>query len=247
MMTAMTTEPALELEDVGVLEPLPDPPRAHDMLQRNSDTEFDTFLRAHFAHRADVLVGGAGFLRQNGGDPSERLAPDCVVAFGVDDPKAIVKRNGYVVREVGKPPDFVLEIASRATGRRDYTVKREMYAGYGVGEYWRFDWTGGRYHDAALAGDILVGGVYEPLPIQREPDGLVWGYSTALGLNLCWESGELRVFDPVAGQFLRKPEELRLYAESETERADAAEYRADAAESEARTLRERLRRLGSRG
>ena len=30
-----------------------------------------------------------------------------VVAFGVI-PKAIVGRNGYMVREVGKPPDFVL-------------------------------------------------------------------------------------------------------------------------------------------
>ena len=81
------------------------------------------------------------------------------MTFGVD-PKAIVARNGYVISEVGKPPDFVLEVASRSTGRRDYTVKRDGYAGYGVREYWRFDHTGGRFHDAALAGDVLVDGRY---------------------------------------------------------------------------------------
>ena len=65
------------------------------------------------------------------------FVPDCVVAFGVD-PVAIVSRNGYVIQHAGKPPDFVLEVASISTGRRDYTVKRVGYAGYGVREYWRF-------------------------------------------------------------------------------------------------------------
>ena len=83
-------------------------------------------------------------------------------AFGVN-PDAIVARNGYVISEVGQPPDFVLEVASRSTGQRDYTVKRAGYAGFGVREYWRFDHTGGRYHDAPLAGDRLVDGEYEPL------------------------------------------------------------------------------------
>ena len=108
--------------------------------------------------RADVLISGQGYLRHEAGNDAERLAPDCVIAFGVN-PAAIVARNGYVISEVGQPPDFVLAVASRSTGRRDYTVKRAGYAGYGVREYWRFDPTGGRYHDTALAGDRLVDGV----------------------------------------------------------------------------------------
>ena len=234
----MTTKTALEPQAaIGYahLEPLPDPPRTYDMQQRIRNYAFHGFLEAHFAHRADVLVCGEGYLRNDPTNDAERLAPDCVVAFGVDS-KAIVERNGYVVSEVGKPPDFVLEVASRSTGRRDYTVKRDGYAGYGVGEYWRFDWTGGRYHDAPLAGDRLVGGVYEPLPIHREPSGLIWGHSPVLGLDLCWDEGDLRIYDPVAGEYLRSPGEWRF-------RAADAESRAAEAEAEARRLREQLRRM----
>ena len=173
-------------------------------------------------------------------------------------------RNGYVISEVGKPPDFVLEVASRSTGRRDYTVKRAAYAAYGVSEYWRFDHTGGRYHDAPLAGDRLVNGVYEPIGINEEPDGVRWGHSPVLGLDLCWERGELRFYDPAAEEYLPTPAELqdqrdaaegraavdhaaRLAAET---RATIAEARAAteraarvAAETTLRRLREQLRRL----
>ena len=63
--------------------------------------------------------------------------------------------NGYVIEEVGKPPDLVMEVASASTGRNDYTEKRITYADLAVPEYWRFDYTGGAYHDAPLAGDRL--------------------------------------------------------------------------------------------
>ena len=217
------------------LEPLPDPPRIRDMQQYVSITALDSSLRAHFAARADILVCGGGYLRQEAGNDVERLAPDCVVAFGVN-PEAIVARNGYVISEVGQPPDFVLEVASRSTGRRDYTVKRVGYAGYGVREYWRFDHTGGRYHDAALAGNRLVAGVYEPIRITEEPDGVKWGHSPVLGLDLCWDEGNLRFYDPVAGEYLPTAEELQA-------RRAVAEARAAVAEAELRRLRERLRRL----
>ena len=55
----------------------------------------------------------------------DEFYPDGLVAKGVSDPQGIIWRNGYVISEVGKPPDFVLEVASRSAGRRDYTVKRE--------------------------------------------------------------------------------------------------------------------------
>ena len=240
----MTTKRKLrpQIEDYAHLDPLPDPPKEPDMQQRMSTKAIDRVLDLHFAHRDDVLICGDGYLRREAGNDAEQLAPDCVVTFGVN-PEGIVARNGYVISEVGKPPDFVLEVASRSTGRRDYTVKREGYAGYGVGEYWRFDRSGGRYHDAPLAGDALVDGRYERLPINREPDGLLWGYSAALDLEICWVRGEPRFRDHHTKEFLPTPEEERARREAaESERA-AAESRAAAAESEAARLREQLRQL----
>ena len=228
----MTTRGSLKQPntvDYTKLEPLPDPPREPDMNQRITNSAVDGMLIPHFAYRGDVLVCGEGYLRQEATNDAEGLAPDCVVAFGVD-PKSIVARNGYVISEVGKPPDFVLEVASRSTGRRDYTVKRDGYAGYGVREYWRFDHTGGRFHDTALAGDVLVDGSYEPLEITHEPDGLIWGHSEVLGLDLCWCDGELRFRDPSTGEFLLTPEEGRVALET-------AEARVAELEAELRELR----------
>ena len=215
---------------------LPDPPREPDMEQHRTVSDIDAILMAHFAYRGDVLVAGGGYLRNDPRDGSEIFAPDCVVAFGVD-PKAIVSRNGYVIQHAGKPPDFVLEVASRKTGRRDYTVKRDGYAGYGVQEYWRFDHTGGQYHDAPLAGDVLTGGRYTPIPINLDPNGMLWGHSDVLGLDLCWDNGTLKLRDPATGRFLPRPGQLRAELDEAQDRAEAAEERADALLAELRRLR----------
>ena len=247
MTTRSTLRP--QVSDYAHLEPLPDPEREPDMQQSVGIIAFHLILNPYFAHRDDVLISGEGYLRHEATNNAERLAPDCVVAFGVN-PEGIIARNGYVISEVGKPPDFVLEVASRSTGRRDYTVKRDGYAGYGVQEYWRFDHTGGRFHDAPLAGDALVDGEYERLEIHKEDDGLLWGHSEVLGLDLCWDDGQLRFRDPTTGEFLPTPEELqaeRDTAEAERDTAEARasteEARADAAEAELARVREQLRRL----
>ena len=177
-----------------------------------------------------------GYLRNDPRDESEIFAPDCVVAIGVDA-RAVVSRNGYVIQHAGKPPDFVLEVASRSTGLRDYTVKRDGYAGYGVREYWRFDHTGGRYHDAPLAGDTLTGEEYTSITINRDPDGVLWGHSEVLGLELCWDDGALRLRDPATGRYLLNPIELRSELDAAEDRAKAAEERAAAMEAELRRLR----------
>ena len=67
-------------------------------------------------------------------------------------PAAYHRSNGYIISEQGKPPDFVLEIASPSTGQIDVTDKRDDYADARIREYWRFDETG-RYHGRRLAGD----------------------------------------------------------------------------------------------
>lgn len=126
------------------------------------------------------------------------LSPDLLIAFNVDV-AAIIADNGYSINYHGKPPDFVLEIASRGTARRDETDKRDGYAGYRVTEYWRFDDTDGRFYSVNLAGDRLVNGRYEPIPVIEIGHARHWGYSDALGLYVCWEYGHLRWYDPATG------------------------------------------------
>ena len=48
---------------------------------------------------------------------TQGLAPDFIFARQVSDPERVIRRNGYVISEVGKPPDLVLEVGSRSTGR----------------------------------------------------------------------------------------------------------------------------------
>ncbi len=133
-MTTQSARPQPHAEDYSRIEPLPDPPRDPDMWQRSSLSSIDGTLLAHFAGRDDVLICGDGYLLRNAGESVE-LVPDCVFANGVSDPQRIIRRNGYVISEVGKPPGFVLEVGSRITGWRDYTVKRDGYAALGVTEY----------------------------------------------------------------------------------------------------------------
>ncbi len=232
------------------IEPLPDPPRVNDMEQFKSIVNAAAALGYYFRNRADVLVSGEGYLRRTASADEHGVFPDCVVAIGVEDPAAIVARNGYVISEVGKPPDFVLEVASRSTGRRDYTVKREIYASFGVAEYWRFDHTGGRYHDVPLAGDELVSGEYMPAPIHHDGVGPIWGHSLALGLDLCWDNSELRFRDPATGEFLPTTSELAEQRDAARVARDAARVARDVeraarrtAEAEVSRLREQLRKL----
>lgn len=166
--------------------------------------------------------------------------PDLSVVIG-GDRALIEEQGGYEIDRQGKPLDFALEVASPTTGVVDYTAKRLDYERFGVTEYWRFDPSGGRFHDAPLAGDKLVNGKYSPIEIIVETDGRFWGYSGVLGLELWWDDRMLRFRDPATGQFLRTPEETEAaYREAES-RAANAEHRAAATEArvgEERTARE---------
>ena len=160
--------------------------------------------------------------------------PDLLIAFDVD-PAANRARLGYLIPEQGKPPDFVLEVASDSTFQRDVTVKRDDYARMGVLEYWRFDPKGDLPRRTHLAGDRLVDGIYQPIPIHRTEEGTYWGRSDSLGLDLCWEEGQLRIWDPAARRYLATYDDIVAYgrvaeaARVEAEAAQrAAEARADA-------------------
>ena len=127
--------------------------------------------------------------------------PDLLISFNARS-DAVTPRKGYLIPEQGKPPDFVLEVASETTGEVDETDKRRDYARFRVPEYWRFDPSGGDFHSTHLAGDRLVGDEYQTIPIHRTAEGHFRGHSEVLNLDLCWESGELRWYDPVAGRYL---------------------------------------------
>ena len=58
--------------------------------------------------------------------------PTANVAFGVDV-DAILRNNTYLLWDVGKPPDFVLEIGSSSTATNDLGQKRDLYARLGIG------------------------------------------------------------------------------------------------------------------
>ncbi len=217
---------------------LPDPPKPLDAMQQLPHvSNAYVILNDYFRNHTAVFVGGDGYLCFDADDIRRAPRPDCLVAFGVAVlPPMITDSNGYMISEVGKPPDFVLEVASESTGQRDYTVKREIYASYGVREQWRFDHTGGRYHDAPLAGDRLVNGEYVPIPIVTEPDGVLRGFSEVLGLELHWNRGTLRFWDPCSEEYLPDLTEAKAQRDAEAEARKVAEERVRQLESELRRL-----------
>lgn len=135
------------------------------------------------------------------------ISPDVCVAFDVV-PDMIDGDLSYFVERIGKPPDFALEVASESTARNDLYRKPGIYAHIGISQYWMFDTTGGDHYGLALQGLRLVNGVYEPIEVETLPDGSVRGYCDVLGLNICWENGDLRLQDPETGQFIETSEEL---------------------------------------
>ena len=150
--------------------------------------------------------------------------PDLLVAFNVD-PDAFERSNAYVIEEQGKPPDFVLEIASPSSRRRDLVTKRAAYANLDIPEYWRFDELAKR-RPRKLSGDRLEGREYRPLPTELLPNGVVQGYSPVLDLHLRWEEGELRWYDPATGRPIASLAEERARADAEQGARLMAEQRA---------------------
>lgn len=198
-------------------------------------------------------------------DPGNRrvfIAPDICIAFDVDA-IAIGVRESYDLWEVGKPPDFVLEVASRSTYRKDLYEKPEIYAYIGAGEYWLFDPTGGELYGQALTGYRLVNGIYEPIEIFLNEHGVESGYSAALGLRLCSvtrsRQSDLAVVQPglvffdnyhyPASLLMQEPDtglylvDVRGQSKQAEARTEQAEARAENAEAENARLRERIRQM----
>ena len=189
-------------------------------------------LRVHFRNVPGARVNGDNFIYYVEGNPRRSVAPDCYVALNLTDEAiaSIERHNTYLIWEVGKVPDFFLEIGSPSTGANDTGPKRDLYASIGVSEYWRYDATGGDFYGEPLVGERLVDGEYRRLTIHTEGDGRIWGHSNILNLDLWWIDGELRFWDPVAEQWL-------LTQEEEHDGRLAAEARVAELEAELRRLR----------
>ena len=205
-------------------------PPSDSMEQNRELYKIQSLLHAHitdFGRRPDIFLDRETNICYDTRNLNRRIAPDLYLAFGVDA-ETIRPRKLYIIDEVGKPPDWVLEVASESTAQNDVTYKTSRYAQIRVTEYWRFDPTGGRYHGDPLTGLQLEDGAYQPIELTTAPDGILKGYSPVLGLSLCWDQGWPRLYNPATGVYLENWRE--------------AAARADAAEAELRQLHEQLRR-----
>ena len=226
--------------DPGVAE------KAEDAMEQNLEMdEIIGLLRAYltdFTRRPDVFLDRETNICYDPRNLNVRIVPDVYLAFGVDA-EAIRPRRLYLPWEVGKPPDWVLEIASLSTRRNDIENKPGIYARIGVPEFWMFDPSGGTHYGQPLTGLRLANGAYRPVELSTEPDGVIKGFSEVLGLSFCWDEGWPRFYEPQAGRYLenwREAQTARRAAEAER---DAIETERDAALSENQRLREELRRL----
>ena len=227
----MTSKPKQKSIEFGALEIFPDfPPR--DDLQNSIYLDrpaHQAALEEHLGNPETTIVLSEIPVRLTPGQRAGHRIPDLLVSFGINRAQAMYQ-NGYSIRDLGKPPDFVLEVASVRTAENDVTGKRVDYANFGIPEYWRFDPTGNQRYDAPLAGDRLVQGGYEPLEIVEVGPQHLHGHSDVLNLDPCWDHGQLRWYDPAVG------EHLLTFVEERQGRL--------AAEARVRELEEELRRRG---
>ena len=154
------------------------------------------------------------------GNNRNSIAPDVLVAFGL----GTHERSSYFVWCEGKPPDWVLEVASASTQTKDRNEKLCSYAEMGVPECWLFD----------PKGDVFPRGLPR-LQAYRLEDGkyqamasrLVAGQrairSCKLGLDVTVDGKLLRFRDVETGAVVRHRTEVEAHAEQEAARRRAAE------------------------
>ena len=117
---------------------LPDPPKR----ELDEMTAFDhvyqhginRYLALHFGNPETTLVVADRWIVARPEFIKARARrPDLLIAFDVS-PEDYRASRGYIVSEQGKPPDFVMEVASESTAEVDTGDKREDYAALGITE-----------------------------------------------------------------------------------------------------------------
>ena len=214
--TAASNVPAAPADDV--FYPCSDgKPMADNMWQANAIMNATGDLREALP---TALVAADILMYPEEGNNRNFIAPDVLVGLGL----GTHNRSSYFVWVEGKPPDWVLEVASPGTQADDRGVKRRRYAAMGVPEYWMFDPKRGVYPPGTprLQGLKLADGKYMPLPWQLADGGRTIR-SEVLGLDIRVEGELLRFRDAATGRDI--PHRAEVVAAAE--RAKAAAERAE--------------------
>ena len=206
----------------------------HDMWHGGAIVEaYGDLMSVHH----DALVAVAILVYPERGNNRNRISPDILVGLGL----GMHLRSSYFVWEEGKPPDWVLEVASPCKEADDRGYNRDYYAEMGVPEYWLFDPKGDVYPPGTprLQGLQLVDGAYRPLP-SRLVDGEQLIRSEMLGLDVSVDGRLLRFRYPEVAKIVRHRHELE--ADIERDRAAAEMERAATRRAEVQTRQEIARR-----
>ena len=201
-----------------IWEPLPDT----GMQEKHYHDIMDA-IRIWWGGRPDVFVSGNTGVYYEEGNRDAVFCPDCYVVFG-EGADRLWDPYAYRIWDFGRPPAFVLEIGSKSTWQNDLGYKRDLYARLGIGEYWRYDPTGGDHYGEPLVGEYLVDGKYQRFEMRPGPDGMVWAHSPTLALDVCYTEGRLWFYDPSTDEWLGNVLEQqagRRAAEAEVARLQA--------------------------
>ena len=157
--------------------------------------------------------------------PAPSVTPDVMVVLDITPPRD----TSYRLWEVGKAPDLVMEMSSRATHRQDQFHKHALYAELGIHEYWLYDPHGG-YLEPRLQGWRLEAGIYRPIAGELQPElGAETFPSEVLGTH--WgrllATDALRLWDEERNDWFLPPAESEADRLHQTRRAEREAYRAD--------------------
>ena len=242
-----TTAPSIAVGETPWYELINDAPEPPEDAMQQASIIFYIMqiLWARYKNDRTVLVSEQTNVIYDSAVPGSVIVPDGYVVFGVDTDTIEMYRRSYRIDEWGKPPDFVLEVASESTAARDLSEKREIYARIGAQEYWRLDRHG--YYGEPLVGERLVDGEYVRFELHTESNGYTWGRSEVLGVDFYHRVEEnISIFllrDSITGKWLGDlDEEIEAHAETEAARQEA-EARAQAAEARNQELQAELERL----
>ena len=160
-------------------------PMAETEFQYDPMTYTVSVLKIRYEDSPNVYVGGSLLVYYERGNNIASIAPNAFVVFGVKDGNRF--RETWKIWEEGAAPSFVMEVAAKSAWEWDASGKRDIYAGMGVQEYWRFDPTG-EFFTPRLVGKRLEDGEYLPIAVWRQTgtgysEGIVqsWDWTSAYG------------------------------------------------------------------
>ena len=113
---------------------------------------------------AEIHFQIMNYIRKKGGDCIPIISPSDVRLDGIEDNRTMIQPDVYIVCDRDKvdkkrtngAPDFVLEVLSPSTRKKDMTNKLQKYSDAGVREYWIIDPDDGRVITYDLEHDCRV-------------------------------------------------------------------------------------------